>query len=224
MRTDYSEGRSQGSLLSGSPSLEQLPLNIQNPRRRPREMPLPEARPASETGSMVISPAPVQGFPFRPDLRKQTSSVWSPHLGRDQRASGYSVWDPPSVSWSAESGLLGRRNIQVILFIVGFIFPLCEFHPSESRPVVSLLMYRATAWMIAAFLPLPPYSRSEMSEHTRRSLLNVEMELRRVAVIDELQYWSARWWRNLNRIMAVVGLLVIGAVVALVVIGVRQGW
>lgn len=125
--------------------------------------------------------------------------------------------------------MLGRRNIQVVLFILGFILPLCELlvdvDPRPTPFVMNIVANKfSTAWMIAAFLPLPPCPQPEMSEQARTSLINVEMELRRVAVVDELQYWSARWWRNLNRIMAVVGLLVIGAIVALVVVGVRQGW
>jgi hypothetical protein len=42
--------------------------------------------------------------------------------------------------------------------------------------------------------------------------------------VDDSRYQSAKWWRGLNRFMAVIGLLVIGAVVALAVIGVREGW
>jgi hypothetical protein len=34
------------------------------------------------------------------------------------------MWDPPSVTWSADSGILGKRNAQVVLFIVGFVLPL----------------------------------------------------------------------------------------------------
>lgn len=57
---------------------------------------------------------------------------------------------------------------------------------------------------------------------------------------DEIRFESAKWWRNLNRWMSVVGLLIIAAVVCiltyidkpaanslqvvLVVIGVREGW
>lgn len=46
----------------------------------------------------------------------------------------------------------------------------------------------------------------------------------RMMIIDEARYHSARWWRNLNRGMSVVGILVIGAVIALIVLGVRQQW
>ena len=56
-------------------------------------------------------------------LKKKTSSVWSPHLYQDKRLSSYSLWDPPPVMWSAEKGLTGRRNLQIMLFFMGFLFP-----------------------------------------------------------------------------------------------------
>ncbi|KAL6850896.1 hypothetical protein ACO1O0_008022 [Amphichorda felina] len=77
-------------------------------------------------------------------VKKQTSSIWSPHLRRDRRASRYSIWDPPSAVWSTESGFDWRRNQQVVLFVVGFIIPF--------------------AWMIASFLPLPPKPQLDMME------------------------------------------------------------
>lgn len=40
--------------------------------------------------------------------------------------------------------------------------------------------------------------------------------------VDKKRFLSARWWRNLNRIMSVVGLLVIGAIIALSIIGYWQ--
>lgn len=46
----------------------------------------------------------------------------------------------------------------------------------------------------------------------------------RIAQYDEMRYQSAKWWRTLNRVMSVFGLLILGAIAALVVVGVRQGW
>lgn len=110
------------------------------------------------------------------------------------------------MTWSAENSLLGKRNMQVALFAAGFILPF--------------------AWMIAAFLPLPPDPHAEMEERDHRSsLLDEERDLpRRVAAIDETLFQSARWWRALNRYMSVIGLVVVGAIAALVVVGVKQGW
>lgn len=56
-------------------------------------------------------------------IKKQTSSIWSPHLQHDKRPARYGIWEPPSTVWSEGDGISGRRNLQVVLFVVGFIFP-----------------------------------------------------------------------------------------------------
>lgn len=75
--------------------------------------------------------------------------------------------------------------------------------------------------MVAAFLPIPP-------NPTHKSAADIESThpafRHQQQVFDETRYESARWWRNLNRVMSIIGLLIIGAVVALAVVGVRQGW
>ncbi|CAJ2505956.1 Uu.00g000860.m01.CDS01 [Anthostomella pinea] len=143
--------------------------------------------------------------------KRMTSSIWSPHLRMDRRATRYSIWEAPSVSWSAESGMFGKRNIQVVLFILGFGIPF--------------------AWMIAAFLPLPPKPMVEMQQRDRSTTTfrtpeeaDPESLNTRVGPMDDSRFQSARWWRNLNRFMSIVGLLLLGAVAALVVIGLRQNW
>lgn len=203
---------------SNSPVSEHFPLNIYSPRRRAREgVPEPGLQRRSTTGSMDIRPVtPPDGehrdpASFRRSLRRMTSSIWSPHLRRDVRAQNrYSIWDAPSVAWSAESGMFGRRNLQVVLFVFGFIFPL--------------------SWMLGAVLPLPKPSPLAMVERdSSYSDLGVhshnghEYE-RHIETVDELRYANARWWRTLNRCMSVVGLLIIGAVVGLVIAAVKQGW
>jgi len=68
------------------------------------------------------------------------------------------------------------------------------------------------AWIIATFLPLP--IRSDFSKEDPSSQLDVEYALARdVDLLDEIRYHKARWWRNLNRIMSLVGLLIIGGMV-----------
>ncbi|KAK1722339.1 uncharacterized protein BDZ83DRAFT_583288 [Colletotrichum acutatum] len=204
--SDPNDSRPPSSFQSGTPSVEQLAMNIYSPRRRPREVNLANPRPLSDVGSMEINQAPLTDNRMRSGLRKKTSSIWSPHLRRDQRAGRHSIWEPPSMAWSAETSMLGKRNVQVAFFALGFIFPF--------------------AWMIAAFLPLPPDPQAEMAERDpRSSLLDEERDLpRRVAAVDETLFQSARWWRALNRYMSVIGLLVVGAIAALVVVGVKQGW
>ncbi|KAA8643214.1 putative serine-rich protein [Aspergillus tanneri] len=83
--------------------------------------------------------------------RQQLRHSWSPHLYPDrrivrQRASG---WGAPSMDSRTEP-LLGRRNIQVWSFCLGFMFPF--------------------AWLIAAFLPLPPKPKTISEEMANPSL------------------------------------------------------
>ncbi|KAI1489897.1 hypothetical protein F5X96DRAFT_670241 [Biscogniauxia mediterranea] len=188
---------------SGSPG-QDFEQHIHNPRRRPKEVhpsdPLP--------GSIEAIPAGAD-IPRRP--KKKTSSIWSPHLRLDRRASGYSIWDPPSATWSADTRMFGKRNIQVLFFAVGFGIPF--------------------AWIIAAFLPLPakpiptiPERDVSTAELGIPEEAKIEPFRRQPMPVDDINYQSARWWRNLNRFMAIVGLLILGAVAALVVIGVRQKW
>ncbi len=124
------DGRPDSSSVnhrSGSPSTDHFPLNIYSARKRAREVrPGTGARPDSGVASLET------GVPRR--LRRITSSIWSPHLRTDRRASRYSVWDPPSVQWSAESGAFGRRNVQVVMFMVGFVFPFGEFPSTHPAP------------------------------------------------------------------------------------------
>ncbi|KAI1781460.1 hypothetical protein F4818DRAFT_38471 [Hypoxylon cercidicola] len=188
----------------GSPLHEQHSQGIFNPRRRPKEI---DPR-AGRRNSMEITPAAESGS-IRLAPRKKTSSLWSPHLRLDTRASRFSVWNAPSVTWSADSGVFGKRNIQVVLFVLGFIIPF--------------------AWMVAAFLPLPPKPMLAMDERDRsttefHSSGDPESQQRRHVLVDDSRYQSARWWRNVNRFMSVAGLLIVGAVAALIVIGVRQRW
>ena len=79
--------------------------------------------------------------------------------------------------------------------------------------------------MAGSFLPLPPKPETEMLEQPSDSLLDMpRRNPQRRNHVDDRQYYSARWWRNLNRLMAVAGLLVIAAIVALVVVSLREGW
>lgn len=126
--SESGDSRPGSSAFNGSesPNPDQFPETIYNPRKRPREVQPAEGQHLHpDQAAMEITPAPPpqQSSVFR-SLKEKTSSIWSPHLHTDRRASRYSVWDPPSVSWSADSGILGRRNIQVVLFILGFILPL----------------------------------------------------------------------------------------------------
>jgi hypothetical protein len=70
--------------------------------------------------------------------------------------------------------------------------------------------------MIAAFLPLPV--RSSTSEGNSRDDLEKANDAendysRQFGPLDEARYQSARWWRNLNRCLSVVGVIIIILVV-----------
>ncbi|KAG9239399.1 hypothetical protein BJ875DRAFT_436619 [Amylocarpus encephaloides] len=215
--TESTMGSRASSFRSGSPNTDHFPLSIYSPRRRPHEGRGQDTRP-STSGSLQINPAPLRDGdhqdPFTPRRFRtwSMSSVWSPHLRMDRRPTRLSVWDPPSVNWSADGSSFGRRNVQIVMFVIGFIFPF--------------------SWMVAAFLPLPLNPVREMRErdaedHT--SQLDSEDHVansynRRFGPVDEKRYENARWWRNLNRWMSLVGLLIIAAIVILVVVSIKEGW
>ena len=239
------------SFRTGSPNTDHLPLSIFSPRRRPRELNA-LAGPSANRASIEITPVPQVGndrqLIHEPYSRKfrtwSLSSVWSPHLKHDRRATRQSMWEPPSVNWSTEGSLFGRRNVQIVMFITGFIFPFCKY--SASRHLLKPLTDNRVAWMIAAFLPLPNNPMSDMEEKSH-STSNISSNrvpndyTRQFGPMDEARFESAKWWRGLNRWMSMVGILIIAVIVSsspfppsshnlttpkiiLVVISVKQGW
>lgn len=210
--SDIDKGRPTSTQHSASPTTGQFPTSIYSPRRRPRDGAPSTAAQRRSTGSMDIEQLPGHGEAgIRRSIRRMTSSIWSPHLRRNLRARDrYSIWDPPSVAWSAESGMFGRRNLQVVLFVVGFIFPF--------------------AWMLGAVLPLPEPSPLAMLDNRNSSISDLGVRSREheyerhIESIDELRYQNAKWWRTLNRGMSVIGLMIIGAVIGLAVASVKEGW
>ncbi|KAF3924985.1 hypothetical protein AA313_de0201330 [Arthrobotrys entomopaga] len=121
-----------------------------------------------------------------------------------------------------------RFNFHLILACVGFVFPL--------------------AWFIGAFYPLPEQKRRERRERQeiRRAVQGVVAppsrsshvrgpsvthyddsvdteSLPSFTTFEEGRRWdNARWWRNVNRILSVFGILVIGAIIALLVVGLKR--
>lgn len=72
------------------------------------------------------------------------------------------------------------------------------------------------AWIIAALLPLPvkgPAAEGDSTDNFEKPT-DVENDYsRQFGPLDEARYESARWWRNLNRCMSVVGVIIIIIVV-----------
>ncbi|PNY23520.1 Uncharacterized protein TCAP_06534 [Tolypocladium capitatum] len=204
--SEFNDGSQGGSFLSRSPSAERATAVIHGPRRRPPDAtPRRGHREADSRADDGIAPYPA--MPVFRRVKKQTSSVWSPHLRRDRRASRYTMWEPPSAVWSTDGSCRCRQNLQPTLFVVGFIFPF--------------------AWMVASFLPLPTRPQVEMVEsHHSTSHLDLRLEANHQmqGIVDARRYSRAQWWRSLNRAMAIVGVFVVGAVIALIITGVKQRW
>ncbi|UKZ79339.1 hypothetical protein TrVFT333_007090 [Trichoderma virens FT-333] len=201
MFSQFTSSLHRDSSHSRSPSYEQYTSEITNPRRRPREM----QRRASESDSMDIRPQPYVPVDHSV-VKKQTSSVWSPHLQTDRRASRYSIWSPPSLAESADFGIW-KRNLQLVLFVLGFICPF--------------------TWIIGAILPIPPKLEREMTEQAfSTGHLDIRMEARqqRLYINAERLHERARWWRSVNRRMSIIGALIICLCVVLIVVGVTQQW
>lgn len=97
---------------------------------------------------------------------------------------------------------------QLVMFCLGFLLPVC--------------------WIIAAFLPLP-----EVQARSYKQPISVVGQPSHYAVDAEVgsnntakqqrKYENAKWWRSVNRTMSVVGLLVIGAIIALCVLAATRG-
>ncbi|KAI9660296.1 MAG: hypothetical protein M1829_006498 [Trizodia sp. TS-e1964] len=159
-------------------------------------------------GSMDIMPDSRDDDMGTWDFRPETSTPIprTPRLHHDRRTwteSRNSIWVMPPALPEPKERLFDQRNIQRGLFCLGFILPF--------------------TWLLAAILPLPPPPLiARKGKH--RLAGNVEE-----AVSDEddisIQnsfYMNTRWWRNLNRIMSVLGLLVIGAIIALAILTARS--
>ncbi|KAK0952429.1 hypothetical protein LTR91_024410 [Friedmanniomyces endolithicus] len=135
-----------------------------------------------------------------------------PHLTPSKRHSlRISAWRPPSFVESLDTLIHSRCNRQILLFALGFICPLL--------------------WMLGAALPLPrkPSGATDAEKQVGGgSEEDVQMAMMKHEAGDAEKRWreekewlKARWWRTLNRIMSLVGLLVIGAVIALAVVATR---
>ncbi|GAB7365363.1 hypothetical protein MBLNU230_g6442t1 [Neophaeotheca triangularis] len=142
--------------------------------------------------------------------RDRISDFKQPHLVPSKRASQsrMSTWQAPSLTESFGSFLRSPSSPQLLLFTCGFVFP--------------------PLWIVAALLPLPkkPISAHDLEkmrgtgseEDVEAAMVRHEAGDAEKRWREERQYLKARWWRCLNRIMSVVGVLVIGAIIALAVV------
>ncbi|KAH8712160.1 hypothetical protein GQ44DRAFT_811636 [Phaeosphaeriaceae sp. PMI808] len=175
-----------------------FPLSIYRPRNRPRNR-----ASHTDTVSLTDDVYSVDGGVYALGPNMQPLSGWStPHLRTDRRGgTRYSAWKAPSLDDDLNTTLFGRQNRQILLFCVGFIFPL--------------------AWMIASFLPLP----FDPNVAGTRSQADLEQQFTRntgITAVDDKSFQKATWWRNLNRIMSGLGTLLIGVIIALAILASRM--
>lgn len=184
-----------------STSTDNISLNMFRPRTRNNR----ETDEQPRRGSLAIAPvrskAPELAVPdlveIRGPPRRRVSPNWSPHLWHDRTSLGRrrTIFQAPSIDEQAEGNSLNKRNAQIVLFVIGFIFPF--------------------GWFIGSFLPLPPrpkISSLKGKGNPNRTQLIEDLEMR-LDPVDEARYENARWWRNINRIMSFIGIVIIVAVV-----------
>ncbi|KAL8787869.1 MAG: hypothetical protein Q9195_007562 [Heterodermia aff. obscurata] len=197
--------------LSNAPYTTTEPSQSESSLSVSRSRPKPPHFGHSRNDSMPITriqPSEINMVEVRGAPRAKVSAVWSPHLWHDRNSAGKrrSLFIAPTVDKEAVGKAPRRRNMQVVLFTVGFLFPL--------------------AWFAAAFLPLPPkpiVDEKLKGPERRTSVTSIGQDLEnRLAPMDEAHYENARWWRNLNRLMIPVGVFIIAAIIALAVVATRN--
>jgi len=186
----------------GSPNSAGFPDMVYVPRIRPRvqeatsigsgdSVVLVDSTPEVSVGSLVRADST---FPY---AAPHTVQVPSPHLRPDRHSRGrMSDFRAPSFAPDNKSWL-DRVNRQIVLFIIGFVMPL--------------------AWLLAAVLPIPrrPAMRM-MSEVDGRAgpAAGVGGSWDLFDEQDVARWQKARRWRLTNRIMSVVGLLIVAVIVS----------
>lgn len=75
--------------------------------------------------------------------------------------------------------------------------------------------------MFAAFIPIKAATQAEDVEANNSTSKSDGFK---VDGKEDAVFTSAIWWRRVNRGMSIVGLLILGAIIALSVVGVKQRW
>lgn len=101
-----------------STSTDKISLNIPPNRTRNR-------RRRSELGFRSTRPGELSLAEARGAPPRMITQDWSPHLWHDRTSLGRrrSIFKAPSVDEQAEGHALTKRNAQIALFALGFIFP-----------------------------------------------------------------------------------------------------
>lgn len=85
---------------------------------------------------------------------------------------------------------------------------------------LKLIRYAKTAWIVGALLPVPKDDADLVNEYPIRQQSGHSRTLQNTKALHE----HIKWWRNLNRVMSIVGMLVICVFVILLVLGIKQPW
>lgn len=128
MYSEHNDGQRATSFCKPSLSHDHFPTTLLSTRRSATEAQQQIPVGSREMAAQIFT-HPVIAVAH--NMKKQTSSIWSPHLRHDKRTNKYSFWVPPSILWSHETDHPWQRNIQLVLFIVGFILPFGELFRSK---------------------------------------------------------------------------------------------
>lgn len=195
-------------LEPGMGPLVSNPVRLSTPALHPVSIPLDPADPrahwvGAEADLAAHHHMMQNGLPQKNRTGRGRPTSWSrsPHLHRDDRLQHrHSRWKAPSFNERGES-FFSRRNAQVMCFVLGFMLII--------------------PWFVGAALPLP--GRPQSSDLEKRMSSDVAGRMRRsVAVVDELRWENAAWWRMLNRYMCFVGAVMVILIVVLSVVGTRH--
>jgi hypothetical protein len=149
----------------------------------------------------VIPPSAAYLGPRRMTSNNSIPGVdWIGHRTRDTDSA--TMWSLPHLNHPPVTRF-ENLNRQVVLFCLGFILPFC--------------------WIIAAFLPLPPF-RKVNKEMGGDLAYDADIEGARTFTLeDERLYENAKWWRRVNRTLSVVGLLMMGTILSLALVAATRG-
>ncbi|KIV99921.1 hypothetical protein, variant [Verruconis gallopava] len=210
--------------VTSSPISDTVPTSIWRPRNRPRNSPDQQERRLRQETRRIHRPQHTQhsvAITEETDLsdeqvrrrRRSLSApdltvhemMYSPHLRRDRRQTQrYSAWAAPSFDEPFGKTMFGPINRQVFCFALGFIFP--------------------PAWWVAALLPLPNRpdpenipNMTELSERIPPSTANMSE-----VSLEEKRWQKAHWWRRVNRVLGLFGILLVAAIIVLALIGTKK--
>ncbi|KAK4691298.1 hypothetical protein P7C71_g5667, partial [Lecanoromycetidae sp. Uapishka_2] len=177
----------------------------------------PVPSPAPARGSSVASP-----LPYPPPIHQRDitgSSTIRVVSERDDELSNL----PPPIPGSRGSELLGVPPEDNRASVVTKRGSRASFF-RDSIPAWAKAYYArptSSTWFIASFCPLPPRPAILTAKGKDRQTQIAENLEKQLGPIDEARYENARWWRNINRILSLIGILIIATVIALAVVAAK---